>query len=102
LRFPLEMPGATPHKETVGRMAHTEGIDQLISRKWPELKKKAQNEENPDKLIAILEEIDDLLFIIEMRIAGQSRPMRATETNSRSPQRELSIVPSDDSEIGSQ
>ena len=98
----LEMLAATPHKETVGRMTHTEGIDQLICRKWPELKKRAQNEETSDKLIAILEEIDDLLFTIEMRIAGQSRPMRATETDTRSFQRELSIVPSDDSEIGSQ
>jgi len=65
-------------------MIHTEGIDQLISGQWPELRKRAQNEENPDNLIAILEEIDDLLFIIEMRIAGRSRPMGATETNSRS------------------
>jgi len=91
-------------------MTHTEGIDQLISRQWPELRKRAhhnvyrhgfefaqsQNEENPDKLIAILEEIDDLLFIIEMRIAGRSRPMGATETNSRSLQRELTVIPSDD------
>jgi len=83
-------------------MTHTEGIDQLISRKWPELKAKAQNEENPDKLMAIVEEIDDLLFLIEMRIACQRRPIRATETNSRSLQRELSVVPSDNSEIGSQ
>lgn len=83
-------------------MTHPEGIDKLISTKWPELKKKAQNEGDPDKLIAILEEIDDLLFIIELRIAGQSRPTRATERDLRSLQRELSSVPSDDSEIGSQ
>lgn len=83
-------------------MTHTEGIDQLICRKWPEPKKKAQSKENPEKLIAILQEIDDLLFLIEMRIAGRSRPMLATDTNSRSLQRELSVVPSDDSEIGSQ
>lgn len=98
----LEMLGATSPKETVGRMKNTEGIDQLIRRRWPQLKAKVQNEENPDKLIAILEEIDDLLFMIETRIAGQSRPTSATETNSRSLQRELGIVPSDDQEIGSQ
>ena len=95
LAFPLRCL-ARHTKETVGRMKNTEGIDQLICRRWPELKKKAQNEDNPDKLMAIVEEIDALLFIIEMRIAGRSRPMGATETNSRSLQRELTVIPSDD------
>lgn len=43
-------------------------LEQLTSERWPQLKKKAQNETDPDKLIAIVEEIDDLLFLLEMRV----------------------------------
>jgi hypothetical protein len=89
-------------KETVSRMNHTKRIDQLVSKRWPKLKKRLQNEENPGKLIAILEEIDDLLFIIETRVAGQSTVTNSRDANSISLHREFSVVPSDDSEIGSQ
>jgi len=43
-----------------------------MSERWPQLKKRAQNETQPEKLIAVLEEIDELLFSVEMRIAAQS------------------------------
>ncbi len=33
-----------------------------ISQRWPKLKKRAQRETNPEKLILLLEEIEDLLF----------------------------------------
>ena len=89
-------------EETVSSMNHTKRIDQLVSKRWPKLKKKLQNEENPGKLIAILEEIDDLLFIIETRVAGQSTVTNSRDANSISLHREFSVAPSDDSEIGSQ
>ncbi|MFZ0309842.1 MAG: hypothetical protein WCA76_15320 [Candidatus Sulfotelmatobacter sp.] len=54
-------------------MNSKKGVERLISQRWPILKKRAQNENNPEKLIAILEEIDDLLSNLEMRIASQNR-----------------------------
>jgi hypothetical protein len=56
-------------------MSNKKGAERLISQRWPRLKKRAQNENNPEKLIAILEEIDDLLFNLEMRIASRNRSM---------------------------
>jgi hypothetical protein len=44
-------------------------VERIIAEQWPKLKRKAQNETDPVKLIAIVEEIDDLLFLLEMRIA---------------------------------
>lgn len=55
------------------RMKSVKGIERLISQRWPKLKKRAQNENSPEKLVAILEEIDDLLSNLEMRIAAQNR-----------------------------
>jgi hypothetical protein len=43
----------------------------LISKQWPKLKNSAQNETDPEKLIRILEEIEDLLFNLEMRLASE-------------------------------
>jgi len=78
-------------------------IEKLITERWPKLKIKAQNEENPEKIIAILEEIDDLLFKVEMRIAAQNGGTQSRDyTDSRSVRRGPNVVRSDDSEIGSQ
>ena len=46
-------------------------MEQLISVRWPKLRKRAQNERNPENVIKILEEIDDLLFNLEMGIVCQ-------------------------------
>ncbi|MGO8984301.1 MAG: prepilin peptidase, partial [Terriglobales bacterium] len=35
-------------------MNSKKGVERLISQRWPILKKRAQNENNPEKLIAIL------------------------------------------------
>jgi hypothetical protein len=53
-------------------MRNNKSAEQLMSERWPQLKKRAQNETQPEKLIAVLEEIDELLFSVEMRIAAQS------------------------------
>ena len=45
-------------------------VDRLISQRWPELKKWAEQETDQEALIAVLEEIDDLLAILERRIAA--------------------------------
>ncbi len=79
------------------------GPEELMFEQWPKLKKRAQHERNPEKLIAILEEIDDLLFNLEMRIAARSgRALSWDETDSRSDQNQSTAFLSDDSEIGSQ
>ena len=84
-------------------MKSEQGLEQLMSEQWPELKKRAQHERNPEKLIALLEEIDDLLFNLEMRIAARSgRAHSRDDTGPRSTQRQSIAVLSDDSEIGSQ
>jgi hypothetical protein len=83
-------------------MNNQKGAERLISQRWPKLKKRAQNENNPEKLIAILEEIDDLLSNLEMRIASQNRSMRSgTDTIPESASFAFDL-PSGDSESGSQ
>ncbi len=77
-------------------------LERLLSERWPKLKKRAQHEKNPERLIVILEEIDDLLFSVEMRIAAQSGRTRSKDGgDSRSDRPESGAVHSDDSEIGS-
>jgi len=49
------------------------------------LKNKAENEKNPEKLIAILEEMDDLLFNLEMRIAAQNESMHSRTNSAHDP-----------------
>jgi hypothetical protein len=53
-------------------MRNNKSAERLMLERWPQLKKQAQNETRPEKLIAILDEIDDLLFCVEMRIAAKS------------------------------
>ena len=43
-------------------------MDRLIFIKWPELKKRAQGEQDLEKLMTLLVEIDELLFNLEMRV----------------------------------
>ncbi len=84
-------------------MKNNQSLERLMSERWPKLKKRARNENDPEKLIAILEEIDDLLFIVEMRVAAQNRRTHSRDdTDSRSLRLESGAVPLDDSEIGSQ
>ncbi len=49
-------------------MKANKNIDRLISKSWPELKKKAQSEQDLEKLMALLVEIDELLFNLEMKV----------------------------------
>lgn len=50
-------------------------VDRLISEKWPELKKRAEQETDHEALIHLLEEIDDLLVHLEQRIAAIDKDM---------------------------
>lgn len=45
----------------------------LTSQRWSNLKRSAQRERDPEKLIAILGEIDDLLADLEKKIAAADR-----------------------------
>jgi hemerythrin superfamily protein len=51
-------------------MRNTIIVDRLISQRWPELKKWAEQETDQEALIALIEEIDDLLVLLERRIAA--------------------------------
>lgn len=83
-------------------MNNQQALERLMSERWPKLKKRAQREKNPEKLIAILEEIDELLFTVEMRIAARSAgPGSKDSGDSRSDHLESGAVLTDDSEIGS-
>ena len=70
-------------------MTNAKDFDRLIEKRWPTLKKRAQKERNPVRLITILEEIEDLLFLLEMRIAAHngSIPVRgaAASRSARAP-----------------
>jgi hypothetical protein len=57
-------------------MTSTKGVERLISQRWPKLKKKANDETDPERVIAVLEEIDDFLSNLEMRIAAQTAHAR--------------------------
>jgi hypothetical protein len=84
-------------------MKNKQALEELMSERWPKLKKRAQRERNPEKLIAILEEIDDLLFMVELRIAPQSGQTRSREgTDSGSGRSQPDAAHSGDSETGSQ
>ena len=55
-------------------MKNVRETERLISERWPKLKESAMNEGDPEKLITILEEIDDLLFVLEARIRLDNDP----------------------------
>jgi hypothetical protein len=89
-------------KENDGTMKNTQAIEWLVSERWPKLKKQAENEKDTEKLIAILEEIDDVLFSVEMRVAAESGRAHSRDgTDSRSVRGRSDAAPSDDSEIES-
>jgi hypothetical protein len=89
-------------KENDWTMKNTQAVEWLVSERWPKLKERAENEKDVEKLIAILEEIDDVLFSVEMRVAAESGRARSRDgTDSRSVRRESGATRSDDSEIGS-
>jgi hypothetical protein len=46
-------------------------MDRLILIGWPELKKRAQSEQDVEKLMAVLVEIDELLFSLEVKVRIQ-------------------------------
>ncbi len=81
-------------------MKNQKRIGKLISERWPKLKNRAQNENNPEKLISILEEIDDLLSTLEVRIASENTRSRGN-SGLRSPAFFCDPPPCD-SESGSQ
>jgi hypothetical protein len=45
-------------------------VEHLITEQWPDLKERAEKETDHEKLTAILEEIEDLLSVLERRIAA--------------------------------
>jgi hypothetical protein len=79
---------------------NTQGMEQLITQRWPKLKKKLQHENDPGKLIAILQEIDDLLSNLEMRMAAQTRHADAERGVLSTSVSRFYQVPSGDSEGG--
>ena len=81
-------------------MRSQKSLEQLMSERWPKLKKSAQYERNPEKLIKILEEIDDLLFNVEMRIACEPGQMDSKDdTGTGSTRGTSDVVLSGDSEV---
>jgi hypothetical protein len=78
-------------------------LEQHVSEQWPKLKQKAQNERSLEKLIGILEEIDDLLFKLELRIAVEGGNMRFRNgAESRTCRDFFDDTPPGEPEIGSQ
>jgi hypothetical protein len=65
--------GQTSREEIVAGMKTTKRAELLISERWPKLKEQAQHEVDPEKLIAILEEIGDLLLNLEMRFGAEAK-----------------------------
>ena len=69
-------------------------MEHLVLEQWPKLKKKAQGETDPERLIAILEEIDDLLFNMEMTIAalnGRTGPGGGVRDQGQRPTNRFSV-----------
>ena len=60
------------HTRRILTRMNTKGAERLITQRWPKLKKKLHNENDPRKLLSILQEIDDLLSNLEMRMAAQT------------------------------
>jgi hypothetical protein len=58
-----------------------EKLEQLMAERWQSLKTRAQNERNAEKLMKILEEIDDLLFNVEMIVAVEYGQGHAIDHN---------------------
>jgi hypothetical protein len=56
-------------------------VEYLITEQWPDLKKRAERETDHERLTAILGEIDDLLFILERRIADRETMMGLDSTD---------------------
>ncbi|HEY6764522.1 MAG TPA: hypothetical protein VI386_07110 [Candidatus Sulfotelmatobacter sp.] len=83
-------------------METLKGLEWLISERWPKLKKQALAEQDPEKLIALLEEIDNLLFILETRIAGQDGIVRPGRESTSSRQKSIYRTPRGDTEIVNQ
>ena len=52
-------------------MKNQKRIEKLILERWPKLRKLMQTTVDCQKLIAILDEIDELLAVLEVRIAAQ-------------------------------
>jgi hypothetical protein len=57
-------------------MKNESRVERLISEQWPKIRKRAQNENDLDRLTAIVEDIDDLLSILEMRVLGLTQGTR--------------------------
>ena len=92
------------NEEKASVMKNVKDIDRLIEKRWPKLKRRAQNERNPGKLITILEDIEDLLFLLEMRIAAHhgSRPEREAAVPRSVPRRSPYDLGPGESELRSQ
>jgi hypothetical protein len=83
-------------------MKGKDGVEHLMSERWPKLRERAQNARNPEKLIKVLEEIDDLLFNVEMRVAAQGGGIELRcDADSKSADYESGVVFPEDQEAGS-
>jgi len=89
---------STKNTNSMNSINSMKGVERLISQRWPKLKKRAQTENNLEDLIAVLEEIDDLLSNLEMRIAvGNGNVPSRANTVSTAPFSVFHVLP-DDSE----
>ena len=79
-------------------------LERLVMERWPKLKERALNDRAPEILIAILEEIDDILFVLEMRIAAEigNLPAIADVGRATDDRQFASDILNGDPEIGSQ
>jgi hypothetical protein len=83
-------------------MKSAKELERLVLEKWPKLKERAQKERRPEKLIAVLEEIEDLLFNLEMRIAVQGHSPGPAEDGDSGRESPRDSFPGCDPEIESE
>jgi hypothetical protein len=77
-------------------------LARLISEEWPTLKKRAENETNVEKLIAVVNEIDDFLLRLEARVATSDKDRLKADVESKTNCRAVRDIRLGNSGIGSQ
>ena len=86
-------------------MKHTtERAERVISERWPELKQRALHEQDVEKLIPILEEIENFLVALESIVTAAKGGEEFSDfgADARSDGYFEHAAPEDNEEIGSQ
>jgi hypothetical protein len=76
-------------------------VSRLISEEWPNLKKRAENEIDVEKLIAVVIEIDEFLLRLETRVATNDKEMLSAGAESKPDCRAVPDIRLGNSGIGS-